>query len=104
VAVASGLAAMYGVHYLMQVMYRLGHDGTARIERSIGRTGTVYVPIPASKTGSGKIQLQVQDRIMEYQAVTNHTEKLATGAKVVVVGIIGPSTVEVRLSEQMAEA
>ena len=104
VAIASGVAAMYGVHYLMQVLYRLGHDGTARIERSVGRAGTVYIPIPASKAGSGKIHLQLQDRIMEYQAMTSHTEKLNTGAKVVVVGVIGPSTVEVTLSEKLAEA
>lgn len=103
IAIASGAAAMYGVHSLMQLLYRLGHDGSVRIERSVGRRGTVYVPIPAQRDGSGKIQLRVQDRIMEYQAVTSHPEKLPTGAKVVVVNVVTPTTVEVQLAEETAQ-
>jgi hypothetical protein len=37
----------------------------------------------------------MQDRIMEYQAVTSSPEKLATGTKVIVVDVLGPSLVEV---------
>jgi hypothetical protein len=100
VALAAGAAALYGVHWLMQLLYRLGHDGSARIERSMGQCGTVYVPIPPGHAGAGKIQLCVQDRIMEYQAVTSHPEKLPTGAKVVVVNIVSPTTVEVELTKE----
>ena len=51
IAMASGAAAMYGVHYLMQALYKLRHDGSARIERTVGQRGTVYIPIPPNHTG-----------------------------------------------------
>jgi len=96
VATCAGAVAMYGVHYLMQLMLRLKHDGTVKIERSVGRRGTVYLPIPAGNSGSGKIQLRMQDRIMEYQAMTGESERLATGTPIEVVHVINQNTVEVK--------
>jgi hypothetical protein len=91
---------MYGIHALMLLLYRLGQDGSVRIQRSVGQCGTVYIPVPGGRAGTGKVQLQVQNRIMEYQAMTSHPEKLATGAKVVVVDVINPTTVEVELARE----
>ncbi len=94
IALAAGGGAMYGVHSLMMGLHKLKSEGTARIERALGTTGTVYLKIPGHRTGSGKVTLNVQNRTMEYQAVTSR-DPLPTGAKVVVVGVIGPDTVEV---------
>lgn len=94
VAVAAGAAAMYGVHWLLQSLKRLRADGTVRIERAVGRAGTVYLRIPANKSGAGKIQINVQNRTMEYEAMTAH-EPLPVGSKVVVTHVLGPDTVEV---------
>lgn len=94
VAAAAGLSAMYGVHWIVRAMTRLGQDGTLKIASAIGREGTVYVPIPANKANAGKVQLKVQNRLVEYEAVTSGPQKLATGTKVQVVGISG-STLEV---------
>lgn len=96
VALAAGAAAMYGVHWLMQSLKKLRADGTVRIERAVGRPGTVYLRIPAHKSGAGKIHVNVQNRTMEYEAMTTH-ELLPVGAKVVVVNVLGPDTVEVEL-------
>lgn len=93
-ALAAGGAALYGVHWLMQSLERLRADGTVRIERAIGRPGTVYLRIPAHKSGAGKIQINVQNRTMEYEAMTAH-DPLPVGAKIVVVDVLGPDTVEV---------
>jgi membrane protein implicated in regulation of membrane protease activity len=93
-ALAAGGAAMYCVHWLMQSLRRLKSDGTVRIERALGRAGTVYLRIPAQKAGPGKIQINVQNRTMEYEAMSAH-EPLAVGTKVVVVNVLGPDTVEV---------
>lgn len=95
VALAAGGAAMYGVHWLMQSLNRLRSDGTVRIERAVGRPGTVYLRIPARRSGAGKIQINVQNRTMEYEAMTAH-DPLPVGAKVVVVNVLGPDTVEVQ--------
>jgi membrane protein implicated in regulation of membrane protease activity len=93
-ATAAGLGAMYGVHWMIRTMGRLGEDGTVRIHHALGMEGTVYIPIPAAKAQAGKIQLKVQNRLVEYEAVTSHTERLATGTKVRVVRIAG-TTLEV---------
>ncbi|HQU45380.1 MAG: hypothetical protein B7Z73_08635 [Planctomycetia bacterium 21-64-5] len=94
VALAAGGAAMYGVHWLMQSLKRLRADGTVRIERAVGRSATVYLRIPAHKSGAGKIQINVQNRTMEYEAMTAH-EPLPVGSMVVVTHVLGPDTVEV---------
>ena len=86
---------MYGVHYLMRSLYRLRHDGTAHIDRTLGQRGTVYIPIPPKHTGLGKIQIRTQGRIMEYAAKTSASEKLKTGTTVEVVSVLSPMTVDV---------
>ena len=95
IASLCGFGAMYGVHSLMKWIGRLGVDGTVRIQRALGQEGTVYIPIPAGKERAGKVQLRVQSRLMEYPAVTDGADRLATGTKVRVVGIAGGDTLEV---------
>jgi len=84
----SGLGAMYGVHWIMRMIGRLGEDGTVRIQRAIGQEATVYIPIPGGKSKAGKIQLRLQNRLMEYPAVTA-ADRLPTGTHVRVVGVAG---------------
>ena len=72
----------------------LSRSNCARVERSVGRTGTVYLRVPASRAGSGKIHLMLQNRTVEYQAVTPGSE-LPTGTPVRVVGVVNSDTVEV---------
>jgi membrane protein implicated in regulation of membrane protease activity len=88
-AVAAGVGAMYGVHWLIQLISRLGEDGTLRVRTALGQEGTVYIPIAAGRAQAGKIQLRLQNRLVEYEAVTSATERLATGTKVRVVGLAG---------------
>jgi membrane protein implicated in regulation of membrane protease activity len=90
----AGLSAMYGVHWMVRTMGTLGEDGTVRVSHALGKEGTVYIPIPAARAQAGKIQLKLQNRLVEYEAVTSGLQKLATGTKVRVVGITG-STLEV---------
>ena len=93
-ALAGGVGVLYLVAYLMRMLHRLKSDGTARIERAVGQPATVYLTIPAAKAGVGKVTLSLQNRTVEYQAMTPH-QQLPTGAKVVVTGVLGPDTVEV---------
>ncbi len=97
VGLIAGIVAMYGIHYLMLQLHRLGQDKTVRTDHSIGHQGTVYLPVPAAGAGLGKVTLTVQDQLLEYAAMTNEPEALPRGAKVVVTRVIGPSTVEVAL-------
>jgi hypothetical protein len=94
IGVGAGLATLYAVAVLMKLVAQLRHDGTARVERSLGRTGTVYLRVPAARAGTGKVHLMLQNRTVEYQAVTVGAE-LPTGAPIRVVGVVNADTVEV---------
>jgi len=89
IATGSGAGAMFAVHYLVKQLGRLNQDQTLRVHRALGQVGTVYIPIPAQKGSSGKIQLALQNRIVEYEAITSSDEKLPTGAKVRVIAVRG---------------
>lgn len=100
-AVSAGLAALYGVFYLMQTLYTLRSEGTVRIDRAVGRPASVYLKIPGHNAGSGKIQIELQNRTMEYLAVTAG-EEIQTGARVVVMAILNPTTVAVEVAERQS--
>jgi serine/threonine protein kinase len=96
-ALGAGGGALFGVAYMMRALYRLRADGTVRLDRAVGHTGSVYLSVPGHKTGAGKVHLNLQNRTMEYQAITAQGP-LPCGAKVVVVGLVSPDTVEVVLA------
>jgi hypothetical protein len=93
-ATAAGVAAMALVHWLVQSLTRFNIDGTLHVRQAVGAPGTVYLSIPGHKAGPGKVHITVGSRLVEYNAVTPDGE-LATGAKVVVVAVVNPDTVEV---------
>ena len=94
IAFGSGAAVFYLVATAMRAIKQLKSDGTVRVERSVGSTGTVYLRIPGARSGSGKVHLAVQNRTVEYQAVTAGDE-LPTGKPVKVVAVVSADTVEV---------
>jgi len=96
-ATIAGATALYLVAWVMRSLYRLRDDGTVQIDLAVGRPATVYLTIPGQQGGRGKITLSLQERTVEYEAITSG-DSLPTGTQVVVVGVIGPETVEVARS------
>ena len=76
VSVVAGLAAYFIVWALIRLVLKLQEDGTLNYASAIGQTDTVYVRIPASRTGRGKITLVLQGRYTELDAVTDETERI----------------------------
>ncbi len=93
-SLAAGVGAMYAVHWLMQQLFRLRADGTVRLQRAIGATGTVYIKVPPREQGAGKVLLTLQNRTVELKAVTAG-EELPTGTQVIVSRMAGTEVVEV---------
>lgn len=102
VALAAGASAMYLVYWAMRSLARLRAQGNVRLERAVGGEASVYLRIPPHNSGSGKIQINLQNRTMEYLAVTAG-EALPTGARVVVVAIVDPLTVAVAAAPASCE-
>lgn len=94
-ATLAGLAAMYIVYWLFMQVYKLQHTGTENIRNAIGTPAVVYVPIPGKRAGAGKVTFRLQNRLVEYLAVTEDENRLATGEKVVVVAVVNSDTVRV---------
>lgn len=93
-ALVTGTAAMFGTAVAMRWMLGFEDDGTVSIHGAVGATGTVYLAIPGERQGAGKVTLTLQNRIVEYQAVTSDAP-LPTGAPIMVVDVVGPNTVHV---------
>lgn len=93
-AVFAGLTALYGVAAIMKQLSNLKADGTIRIANTIGADAVVYLRVPGSKSGPGKVMVSIANRAIEYQAVTAGPD-LPSGANVKVVAVVGPDTVEV---------
>jgi hypothetical protein len=94
VALAAGFGMMYAIGWLLRSLHQLRSDGTVRSDAAVGLSGSTYLTIPANKTGVGKVTVKVQDRIMEYSAMTAEQE-IPTGTAVVVLRVVTPGTVEV---------
>ena len=85
------------------MLMRLKADGTVQIENAIGQTGTVYLRVPANRTGAGKITLNLQNRTVELEAFTA-ADELPTGTPIRVVAILSPNSVEVAHAHATSEA
>lgn len=99
-----GAAAMYGVYWLFKQVYKVQHSGNENIRRAIGLPATVYVPIPANRDGLGKVTFRLQDRTVEYQAITSEVDRLRTGEEVIITEIVNSDTVCVAREPQLAQA
>ena len=99
-AIGAGGGAFFVVGWLMRFLHKLNLDGTITIDRAVGCRGSVYLSIPAAKAGLGKVHVNVVNRMLEYQALTAQ-DALHTGTPIVVVGIVGPDTVEVAAASGM---
>ena len=91
VSIAGGLiAGVFTVWVVSKVFIgfqSLQSDGTIRIENAIGREGSVYLTIPEGDIG--KVNVTVQGRLTEFEAVSLNKKKIETGQRVKVINVIG---------------
>ena len=98
-SVAAGTTAIFVVGFLMASMTRLQSAGNVDLKNAVGLSGKVYLRIPASRAGSGKVTLEIQGRSVETEAVTTGPE-LATGTPVRVLAVTAPNLLEVAALER----
>lgn len=93
VGIVAGFFAMYGIAKLVQLSKKLTENGTIDFRNAIGETATVYIPIPRSGEGEGKVTLTLQGRFMECSAMSYTNETLKTGTIVRVTDLNGETLV-----------
>ncbi|MDR1131633.1 MAG: hypothetical protein LBL15_04370 [Oscillospiraceae bacterium] len=75
---------------------KLQADGTVKFSNAVGQTGRVYLSIPPSRSGPGKVNVVIQERYSECDAVTDEETAIETGSEVVVMGVTGHNMLIVR--------
>ncbi len=96
VATACGFAMMVGIAYLFKMVMRLKSDGTADNRNALGCAGKVYLTIPPSRSGEGKVNIMLQGAYVERNAVTDETVSIPTGCEIIVVGTSGQTSLIVK--------
>ena len=71
---------------IIRQLTKLEENNTFRLPMAVGKTGTVYLTIPAEKSGSGIIQVSVNGAIREISAITLN-ERIESGRMIRVTAV-----------------
>ena len=85
IAVATGTVALLGVGFAMRGIARMQCSGNIVKHKLVGQSATVYVSIPESRKGRGKIVLTAQDTYLEIDAMTDDAERIPVDTRVKIV-------------------
>lgn len=90
-----GLLMMIIMATIFYFMGKLVESGNVIMASAVGKTGTVYLVIPANRKAAGKIQIQHQG-FRTIDAMTDETEDIPNGAVIQVTAIINDDLVLVK--------
>jgi len=65
----------------MKWFHGLSVSGNLDRSQAMGKSGDVYLVIPAKGEGSGVVNVQLGDALVEFDAVTESGEPIPTGSK-----------------------
>ena len=82
--------------FIFKQLMKLESNSAVGADACVGRTADVYLRIPASRSGKGKIQLSINGAAREFDAVTDDAELIPSGAVVTVLEVVGKSTLLVK--------
>ncbi len=97
VALVAGAIAFVAVAFLLRFIYKMQCDGAVQFDKLVGQQATVYVSVPAERSGRGKITLTAQGRFMELDAMTDG-ERLNVDEAVEIVSTENECTVVKRVT------
>lgn len=95
VGVVAGMLAAVGMAAIMKGLYKLQDKGNIDLNNCVGLVGEVYLTVPPTRSGEGKVNVTVQERFSEFAAVTDSAAEIATGAKIKVVSVAGNGVIVV---------
>ena len=89
VAIAVGLAFVLAFVFMFRQVMKLSHDGSFKMSEAVGLKADVYLRIPATRSGRGKVQVSVKGSVHEIDAVTDSDTEIPTGGQVEIVEVLG---------------
>lgn len=100
IALAVGTAVLFLVAIFMKKIAQWQSSGNLNFKGAVGEIAEVYLTIPANNAGSGKINLTLQERLIEAEAITYSKDKIPTGSKVKIVDVIGTTYIVDNFNKQ----
>ena len=101
ISIAAGAAAMLFAAYSIRLIVKMQSDGTIQLKNTLGSMATVYMTVPPYRGNTGKVNLLVQDRFVELDAVTDSREAIRVNTEVKVVGLTDDSVLIVTPVEDL---
>jgi membrane protein implicated in regulation of membrane protease activity len=96
IAVFLGLAAGSGLVtvnlMLLFAISKISHKGNVNLNHSIGSRAEVMLSVPSNRSGTGKVSVSFNGRLMELHAITDD-EQLPKGSHVDIINIEGSTAV-----------
>ncbi|MBO4475988.1 MAG: NfeD family protein [Bacteroidales bacterium] len=101
VSILVGIALVVLVMLLFKWLSSMQQAGNINVFTSaVGCEGKVYLTIPAERSGSGKVQITINNSVREYEALTDG-EALKTGTRIRVTEVIDADTLLVEPLESL---
>lgn len=96
IAFVAGAAVAVLIAFVYKWFEKIESDGNINIRSAVGKRGTVYIPVPGKGCGRGKVNVTMEDRIVEYDAITEEAEAIPTNSAVEVADVMDETTIIVK--------
>lgn len=96
IALTGGFAALLIAALVIAYSLKMQESGNISVKNAIAHNATVYIPIPASRAGTGKVTMILQERFVELEAITDEESQIPTGTQVQVMSVTSTGEVIVR--------
>lgn len=101
VSMLVGVVLVFLVMMLFKWLSSMQESGNIDLSKAaVGSEGKVYLTIPAARSGAGKVQININNSVREYAALTDG-DALPTGRQIRVVEVIGNDTLLVEPLESI---
>ncbi|TNF08794.1 MAG: hypothetical protein EP317_02265 [Bacillota bacterium] len=95
IGVVIGAVSALLVALAFKASLKLESTGNLDYKNAIGKDATVYIRVPKNRSGKGKITLNMQERFVEVDAVTEDLEDLMPKTSVTILDVIDETTLKV---------
>lgn len=93
ISFAVGALLVFAVMMLFKGLSKMQQSGNIDVYRSaVGCSGRVYLTVPAERKGAGKVQININNAVREYDALTDSEDDLETGTSIKVTEVLDTNT------------
>lgn len=93
IAFVVGALLVFAVMMMFKGLSKMQQSGNIDVYKSaIGCNGKVYLTVPAERKGIGKVQININNSVREYDALTDSEDDLKTGTSIKVTEVLDTNT------------